>query len=149
MSSAEKAFWETKSLDQMSDQEWESLCDGCARCCLHKLEDEDTAEIVFTRVACQLLDTQSCRCADYDNRFATVPDCLTIKPLDAQKLSWLPDTCAYRRLSEGKQLMSWHPLISGCTNTVLEAGVSMSGQCISETYVPITEYDQHIIEWFD
>lgn len=149
MAGAKQAFWQTKSLDQMSDQEWESLCDGCARCCLHKLEDEDTEEVVFTRVACQLLDTQSCRCSDYSNRFAKVPDCLTIKPLDIQKLSWLPDTCAYRLLSEGKELLSWHPLISGRPDSVIEAGISMSEQCISETYVPLTEFDQHIIEWFD
>jgi len=138
-------FWHSKLLDEMTDAEWESLCDGCGRCCLHKLEDEDTGELHFTRVSCRLLDTESCRCSDYANRFAQVPDCLTIKPLDAQKLSWLPSTCAYRLVSEGKALEKWHPLVSGSPNSVIEAGVSMAHLCISETVVPLHEFEHHII----
>lgn len=129
----------------MSDEQWESLCDGCARCCLNKLEDEDTGEVVYTRVSCKLLDTQTCRCSDYHNRFDHVPDCISVRPLDAQKLSWLPSTCAYRRLSENKPLESWHPLISGTSESVHEAGISMSESCLSEQYVPVAEIIRHIV----
>lgn len=146
---AEKRFWEIKSLDQMSDAEWESLCDGCGRCCLHKLEDEDTGDVHFTRVACKLLDTATCRCSSYPDRFKYVPDCLTIKPLDEQKLSWLPESCAYRLLSEGKALENWHPLVSETSESVHSAGISMAHLCISETYVPMEEYFQHVIHWHE
>ncbi len=141
----EQPFWELKSLDQMSDLEWESLCDGCGRCCLHKLEDEDTGDVHFTRVSCKLLDTESCRCSDYLDRFRHVPDCLTIKPLDEQKLSWLPETCAYRLLSENKPLAKWHPLLSGSPDSVHEAGISMAHLCISETHVPLADFIHHVI----
>lgn len=144
-----KPFWEAKSLDQMNDEEWESLCDGCGRCCLHKLEDEDTAEVHFTRVACKLLDTQSCRCSNYANRFEHVPDCLTIKPLDDQKLNWLPESCAYRRLSEGRALENWHPLVSKMSESVHMAGISVAHLCISENYVPLDDYFEHVIHWHD
>jgi len=145
--SSTQPFWQTKTLDEMSEAEWESLCDGCGRCCMNKLEDEDTGNIAFTRVACKLLDTRTCRCSDYANRFAHVPDCLSIKPLDAQKLSWLPDTCAYRLLSEGRPLENWHPLISGTAESVQEAGISMAELCISETYVPLEDFFSHIVRW--
>lgn len=140
-------FWEVKSLDAMSDVEWESLCDGCGRCCMHKLEDEESGEVHFTRVSCHLLDTETCRCSDYPNRFDYVPDCLTIKPLDGQKLSWLPASCAYRLLSEGKPLDKWHPLVSGQADSVHLAGISMAHQCISEKYVSVDELEEHIISW--
>lgn len=143
---AEQPFWEVKSLDEMSDPEWELLCDGCGRCCLHKLEDEDTAEVHFTRVSCKLLDNDTCRCSNYEDRFTHVPDCLTIKPLDAQKLSWLPASCAYRLLSEGKPLEKWHPLISGTPESVHEAGISMANQSISETFVPLADFIHHLID---
>ncbi|MFK7997593.1 MAG: YcgN family cysteine cluster protein [Granulosicoccus sp.] len=146
---SQQPFWETKTLEEMDDAEWESLCDGCGRCCMNKLEDEDTGDIVFTRVACKLLDTQTCRCSDYDNRFKHVPDCLTVKPLDTQKLTWLPETCAYRLLSEGRALEKWHPLLSGTKDSVLEADISMAHLCISETYVPVGDFFSHIVHWHD
>ena len=107
----QKPFWQTKTLEQMTSQEWESLCDGCGRCCLHKLEDEDTDEIYFTDVACHYLDEETCACPHYEDRQTYVPDCLTIKPNWGKKFNWLPSTCAYRLLYEGKDLFSWHPLL--------------------------------------
>ena len=111
-------FWETTSLNDMTDAQWESLCDGCGRCCLQKLEDEDSGEVHFTRVSCKLLDTDSCRCTNYSKRFSHVPDCLSLRPLTEEKISWLPDSCAYAKLSLGKPLESWHPLISGDPESV-------------------------------
>jgi len=142
-------FWETKSLDEMSASEWEALCDGCGRCCLNKLEDEDTAEVHFTNVACQLLDTNTCRCSDYQNRFSKVPDCLAVRPLTDEKSQWLPKSCAYRRLAEGRPLLAWHPLLSGDARTVQQAGISMAGRCTSEVLVSITELPQHLITLID
>ena len=146
MSTKQSLFWETTALDDMSDEQWESLCDGCGRCCLQKLEDEDTGEIHETSVSCKLLDTQTCRCTDYSNRFAQVPDCLTIRPLTQEKLGWLPETCAYRKLSDGEPLESWHPLISGDTESVKKAGVSVAGQCFSEEYVSLSEITLSVID---
>lgn len=140
-------FWENTSLDDMSDKEWESLCDGCGRCCLQKLEDEETQQVFFTRVSCRLLNTKTCRCSDYANRFARVSDCLSVRPLTDEKINWLPTTCAYRKLALGESLESWHPLISGCRSSVKKAGISVSGRCISETRVPVTEYFHHLISW--
>lgn len=145
----QKPFWETTSLDDMSDEQWESLCDGCGRCCMNKLEDEGTGEIAFTRIACKLLDTQTCHCNDYANRFQQVPDCLSVRPLDAKKLSWLPESCAYRRLSEGKKLENWHPLCSGTSDSVHSAGISMAQKCISEEYIALEDFEVHIIQWSD
>lgn len=146
---AEQPFWETKSLEQMSDEEWESLCDGCGRCCLQKLQDEDTEQVYFTRISCALLNTETCQCSDYSQRFEQVPDCLSVRPLTEEKLSWLPRTCAYRLISEGKPLGKWHPLISGSTDTVKLAGISVAGLCLSETSVPVDHYLHHIIELKD
>ena len=140
-------FWETTPLEKMTDAQWESLCDGCGRCCLQKLEDEDTGEVHFTRVSCKLLNTDSCRCSDYPKRFSKVPDCLSLRPLTDEKVSWLPESCAYAKLSCGKPLENWHPLISGDAESVKLAGISVSGQCISEEYVPISEIYEHIIQW--
>jgi len=139
-------FWEVKSLEQMSDAEWESLCDGCGKCCLQKLQDEDTEEVVFTRIACKLLDADSCRCSDYKNRFEQVTDCLAVRPLTDEKLSWLPSTCAYKLLSEGQTLKNWHPLISGDPNSVIAAGMSMANRCLSELSVPLAEYSLYVID---
>src|SRR5579864_6904432 len=109
----DQPFWRTKTLDEMSHAEWESLCDGCGRCCLVKLEDEDTGDIHFTDIGCKLLHTESCRCADYSRRRRRVPDCVKLTPEGARTLSWLPSTCAYRVLAEGRDLAWWHPLLSG------------------------------------
>ena len=129
----------------MSRREWESLCDGCGRCCLHKLRDAQTDEISFTNVACRLLDLEACRCTDYANRRARVPDCVRLTPAKLKKLDWLPPSCAYRLLAEGKDLYPWHPLISGRPESVREAGVSVAGRVVSERWAGPLEH--HIVEW--
>jgi uncharacterized protein len=141
------AFWQTKSLAEMSDAEWESLCDGCAKCCLHKLEDEDTGEVYYTNVACQLLDIQTCRCQDYASRSQRVPDCLALRRQDLSALAWMPATCAYRLLSEGKPLPAWHPLVSGVADSAVLAGAAISDFAVPESEVAEDEMEDHIIEW--
>jgi uncharacterized protein len=143
-----RPFWETKTLAQMSPQEWESLCDGCGRCCFVKLEDEDTQDVYFTSIACHLLDQGTCRCSDYPNRLAQVPDCMKLTPSLVYTTSWLPITCAYRRVAEGRGLADWHPLISGNKESVHTAGISVRGR-ITATEGKIDESDaiDHIIDW--
>lgn len=140
-------FWQTLSLAAMSDAQWESLCDGCGRCCLQKLADEDTGEVHFTRIACRELDAQRSpvRCRHYATRFERVPDCLSVRPLDAEKLSWLPASCAYRRLSEGRGLPPWHPLVSGDPDSVLAAGISVAGQVLREHEVPLHHWPDYVV----
>jgi uncharacterized cysteine cluster protein YcgN (CxxCxxCC family) len=144
---ADAPFWRRLTLDQMTDAEWESLCDGCGRCCLNKLEDWDTGQISFTDVACRLLDGESCRCRDYPNRQSIVPDCLQLTPGTVPALSWLPPTCAYRLVDEGSDLYWWHPLVSGDAETVHAAGVSVRGKTISEIGIPDTELEEHVVDW--
>ncbi len=127
-----KPFWKQKTLSEMSQNEWESLCDGCARCCLLKLEDIDTGEIAFTDIACKLLDSGTCRCSNYPNRQKEVPDCVVLKPENIDDLTWMPSSCAYRLIAEGKDLAWWHPLVSGTPETVHEAGISVRGRVVPE-----------------
>lgn len=142
-----KRFWERKPLTKMSQKEWESLCDGCGKCCLNKLEDEDTGEVALTRIACRLLDDETCRCVHYDVRHQFVPDCIVLKPdnLDTHAY-WMPETCAYRLLWQGKPLPDWHPLISGTAQSVQDAGVSVRGMTLSEFDIPQDDWEEYIIE---
>lgn len=144
-----RAFWETKTLEEMSSSEWESLCDGCGKCCLHKLEDDETGDIYYTNVACQLLDTDKGCCTDYPNRLSRVPGCtvLTLKNLD--EFDWLPLTCSYRLIRHRLPLPEWHPLISGDPESVVEAGHSVAGRSISETEVDEDDWEEHIIRWVE
>lgn len=144
---AASVFWQEKSLAQMTPAEWESVCDGCGKCCLHKLEDEDDGEVYYTAVACQLLDTDTCRCTDYPNRKARVPECLTLTLDDLQEFEWLPSTCAYRLLAEGEPLPDWHPLVSGDPDAIHRAGMSVAGKVVPEAQVAPDEMEEYIIHW--
>lgn len=143
------AFWEDKSLAQMNTEEWEALCDGCARCCLIKLEDEDTGQLVYTSVVCRLLDSQNCRCGSYPQRHERVPECIHFAADDVHQLAWLPMTCAYRRIAEGRGLAWWHPLVSGRQESVHEAGISVRGKTTSELYVHDDDLEEHVITWVE
>ena len=130
---ADEPFWQTKTLREMTRAEWESLCDGCGRCCLVRFEDEETGEVIPTRIACRLLDTDTCACRDYARRRRWVPDCIKLTPDKIEDLTWMPRSCAYRRLHEGRGLAWWHPLVSGDPASVRAAGVSVAGKVVSET----------------
>lgn len=140
-----RPFWESKKLTEMSVTEWESLCDGCARCCLYKLQDEDTDEYFYTNVVCRLLNTETCRCTVYDQRTILMPTCLKLTPDLVHSLGWLPPSCAYRLLAEGKSLPDWHPLISGNPGTVHSAGISVMGKTLSEDSVDMENLEDYII----
>ncbi len=143
----ETPFWRELSLAQMTSQQWESLCDGCARCCLNKLEYEDTGEIEWTEIACRLLDDETCRCKDYANRHDRVPDCVALTATAVTTIKWLPPTCAYRLVAEGRDLYWWHHLVSGDPNTVHYAGISVRGRTRSEEQIPVSLYDEHVVTW--
>lgn len=144
---ADQPFWLRKSLEQLSESEWESLCDGCGRCCLVKLEEEESGEVYQTDVACQLFDAQTCQCSDYLGRHKIVDDCLQLTPELVPTLQWLPDSCAYRRLSEGRPLPSWHYLISGDRDAVHRAGASVQGRVSSELDVQGEDLEDRIVIW--
>ena len=131
----------------MSQIEWESLCDGCARCCLIKLEDEETSLVHYTRVVCRYLDQEACSCTRYEDRTSLVPDCVQLTPVGALDYTWLPDTCAYRLVSEGKDLHPWHHLVSGSQDTVHRAGISVRGKCLSEEHVHSDALEEQVIHW--
>ena len=144
----EVPFWKRKSLAQMTDSEWESLCDGCGKCCLNKLEEEETDRTYYTDVGCRLLDGETCRCRDYKHRLAQVADCVRLTPRNLKTISWLPPSCAYVRLAQGKDLYWWHPLVSGDPETVHVAGVSVRGRVTaSEADVPDEDLEDYIVSW--
>ncbi len=143
------SFWQQKSLAELSQLEWEALCDGCGKCCLSKIEDIDGGEIVFTRVACRLLDAEQCRCKNYDHRLEEVEDCLQLTVENINSVTWLPSTCAYRLINEGEPLYDWHPLVSGSAESVHKAGMSVQGRVISEQHVHPDGLEEHIIHWVE
>jgi uncharacterized protein len=141
----EPPFWQVKPLGEMTSAEWESLCDGCGRCCLNKLENENSGEIFHTDVACRLLDPDTCRCASYEDRKRFVPDCQILTHQNLKRYPWLPSTCAYRLLAEGGSLYWWHPLVSGDPETVHEAGISVRGRTVSER--DTDDLENHVVSW--
>jgi len=144
-------FWRTKTLEEMTAAEWESLCDGCGRCCLHKLEEWDEAggkgDLHFTSIACRLLDPATCRCSDYAGRFEAGVECVALDAALVRSVDWLPPSCAYRLVAEGRDLYWWHPLVSGDPESVHAAGVSARGRVVSETEVPEAEWEDYIVAW--
>ena len=144
MTAGPDRFWETVPLHKMSREQWESLCDGCGKCCVHKLEDDETGEVFPTNVACRLLDRRSGQCSDYRRRHAFVPDCVRLTPAKLDQLDWLPSTCAYRLLRDGRPLQPWHHLISGDRETVHTAGISVRGWTVSEQ--DAGDYENHIVD---
>lgn len=145
MTKAPTPFWETTPLHEMSRPQWESLCDGCGRCCLHKLRDEETDAIHYTSVACRLLDTSTCQCTDYAQRHRKVQDCITLTAEMIAELDWLPPDCAYRRLSENRGLPEWHPLITGTQESLRQSGASAAGRCISERKAG--DLEDYLVDW--
>ncbi len=140
-------FWKHKSLAEMNQSEWESLCDGCGKCCLHKLQDEETEELLFTSISCEYLNLDTCRCKVYSERKSHVPECLTLSPKHLDELTWLPSSCAYRLLYEGKSLPVWHPLVCGDTQQLHIQHISVRGKVISEAELTEDEdWDDYIIE---
>jgi len=142
-----KRFWERKTMAQMSQDEWEALCDGCGKCCLNKLEDEDSGEVVLTNIACRLLDDSTCLCAQYDIRHQFIPECIVLTASNIpEHLYWMPQTCAYRLVHEGRPLKDWHPLISGHANSVHAAGVSVKDKPVPEFEIDEDDWEEHVIE---
>lgn len=133
----------------MTPEEWEALCDGCGKCCLHKIEDVETSKVYFTNVACRLLDLETCRCRDYEHRSERVPDCVCLTAEVVRTTTWLPASCAYRRLVEGRGLAWWHPLLSGETKTVRQMGISVCGKVIPESEIDPDDLEDMVVDWFD
>jgi uncharacterized cysteine cluster protein YcgN (CxxCxxCC family) len=147
MNMSEQPFWKTKTLQEMTTEEWESLCDSCGKCCLHKLEDEDSGEVFYTSVVCYLIDLDNCHCTQYANRCQLVPDCLDLKQHNFTEFNWLPSTCAYKLLAEGEDLPDWHPLVAKGPLAIHDAGVSIRSYAMKESEVDNIE--EHIIKWLD
>ena len=143
------AYWNTTPLEQLNAKEWESLCDGCGKCCLHKLRDDETDEVFYTRVACRLLDMKSGGCSDYVHRFSKVPDCMDVSKMTAAEMKWLPSSCAYRLRSESKPLPEWHHLVRGQASTVFKDPNGIRGRVVSETEVSVDKLEDYIIRWID
>lgn len=145
----QKPFWESLTLAEMNEAQWEALCDGCGKCCLVKLRDEDTDALAFTNLACRLLDCESCRCTDYPNRLSRVSDCVKLSQANLPMIDFMPPSCAYRRLQEGRGLPDWHPLISGTPDSVHQAGRSVRGRVVPETQITEADVDwaAHIVDW--
>ncbi len=139
-------FWEKIPLKQLSEQQWESICDGCCQCCAHKLEDEDTREIVKTNIVCQYLDVQKCHCTVYPKRHQYVPDCIKVTPENAAELRWMPETCGYRLIAQGKPLPDWHPLESGEQSSVIQSDSSIVGKVISEADIDEDDFEDYVVE---
>ncbi len=142
-------WFNTLPLEALSPEQWEQLCDGCAKCCLHKLEDAESGEVLYTKVRCRYLDEPTCRCTDYARRSVLVPNCIALSPENTHELDWLPSTCAYRLRSQGKPLPDWHPLVTGDPESVHRAGVSIRGRAVSDEYVHPDGYDEHVISWVE
>jgi uncharacterized cysteine cluster protein YcgN (CxxCxxCC family) len=142
-------FWQTKTLKEMDSKEWEALCDGCAKCCLVKLEDHDSGEIFHTNVTCELLDIETCKCSNYEGRHSVVTDCINLDQDNIHTLGWLPKSCSYRLIADGKGLPDWHYLVSGSSQTVHSYGASLQGWVVSELDVSDDDIEDHIIRWVD
>jgi uncharacterized cysteine cluster protein YcgN (CxxCxxCC family) len=143
---AKDGFWRVTPLQEMSVAQWESLCDGCGKCCLIKLQDEDTQDIVFTDVVCNLFDEETCRCTDYARRVERVPDCVKLTPDNLSQIEFMPPTCAYRLLNEGKDLPDWHPLRTGSSAAMHAAQMSVRGKVIHEANLQ-DDLEDRVIDW--
>tara|TARA_Y100000389_G_scaffold37484_1_gene31816 strand:- start:64 stop:498 length:435 start_codon:yes stop_codon:yes gene_type:complete len=140
-------FWETKNLIDMNENEWESLCDKCGKCCVIKLEDFDTQEVHYTNVSCKLLCEKSASCKNYENRKSIVPDCIILSPDNLKDLKWMPETCAYKLLNEGKELPYWHPLLSGNDKEIVNSGNSVKNRVTNENKIKIKDLPDYIFNW--
>lgn len=146
---SQQPFWKTKQLEELSPDEWESLCDGCSKCCLFKLREDDQPGVRFTNVVCRYMDMNTCACSDYQHRHVNVPDCVYLTPKMAREADWLPNTCAYHLLGTGKDLPWWHPLVSGNPRSTLKAGVSVLGKAVSESEIDPEDLEDMVVDWFN